>query len=99
MALSLRPLAAIALVALICAGCSNAPAEAGSAAQASSNPELAAKLPEYAKCMRDNGVKDFPDPDDKGIIEYRGEKDSPEFKSAKEKCRALRPEGGRGKKQ
>jgi hypothetical protein len=64
----LRLLAAVALVAQIAAGCSIAPAETASgggetaATEGGPNPELKEKLPELAKCMRENGVKDFPDP-------------------------------------
>jgi hypothetical protein len=102
---SLRPLAAIALGALIGAGCSNAPAETGSggggggngggnenaAAEGSPNPELKEKLPEYAKCMRENGVEDFLDPGADGTIQYYGDTDPSEFKSASEKCDDLLP--------
>ncbi len=123
-----RLLTAIALVALIGAGCSNAPAETGSGggarpattgnpsiepdpiapgetggggdqndpAGAAPNPvalqELQEKLPEYAKCMRENGVEDFPDPGADGTIQYYGNSDPVEFKSASEKCDDLLPE-------
>jgi hypothetical protein len=107
MARSPLPLAAIALVALIGAGCANAPAESGSgrggggnaagdenaAAEAGPNPERKGKLSEFAKCMRENGVEDFPDPDDEGIIRYHGGTDRPEFESARENCRVVLPEG------
>jgi hypothetical protein len=114
-----RLLAAIALVALIGAGCSNAPAETASggtenpATQGSPSTEPdpnaaggtggggdqnaateGGPIPrenslEFAECMRENGVEDFPDPDDAGIIQYYGE--DPEFTSAQENCRHLRP--------
>ena len=100
-----RPLVAIALVALIGAGCSNAPAETGSgggggenaAAEASPNPELAGKLPEFAKCMRENGVN-MPDPvqDEGGIrMQMKNKKgDEQKVRAAEEKCRHLQPNGG-----
>jgi hypothetical protein len=97
-----RPLlAAIALVALIGAGCSNAPAQTGSggggnenvATEAGPNPELKGKLSEFATCMRENGVEDFPDPDADGIIQFHGGADTPEFTSARENCRVILPEG------
>jgi hypothetical protein len=94
MARSLRLLAAIALVALIGTGCSNAPAETGSGgdqngpAGAAPSPaelqELLKERRESAKCMRENGVEDFPDPDANGYILYYG--DDPDMKSAGEKC-------------
>jgi hypothetical protein len=50
---------------------------------------------EYAQCMRDNGVPDFPDPDANGQL--RGpahEKETdPKFRAAQEKCRNLAPGG------
>lgn len=97
-----RPLAAIALVALIGTSCSNAPGETGGGGDqndppgATPNPaelqELQKKLPEYATCMRENGVEDFPDPGADGIIQYYGDPDPLEFKSASEKCDDLLPE-------
>ena len=122
-----RLLAAIALVVLIGAGCSNAPAETGSGggekpatqgspstepdsnapgetggggdqnAPAGATPspaELQEKLPELARCMRENGVEDFPDPGADGSIQYYG--GSPEFTSAQEKCRDILPGEGNG---
>ena len=98
-----RLLAAVALVALIGTGCSNAPAETGTggggggenaAAEASPNPERKEKLSEFATCMRENGVEDFPDPDDNGVVKYYGAGDQPEYKSAQENCRHLAPELG-----
>jgi hypothetical protein len=56
----LRPLAALAIVALIGAGCSSERAEDDNAGNTNAaNQEQAVK---FAECMRDNGVKDFPDP-------------------------------------
>lgn len=90
-------LTATALVALIATGCSNAPAETDSGgdenAEAAPNPERAGKLPEFARCMRDNGVEDFPDPDADGVIKFHGGADTPEFRSARETCRAVLPDG------
>jgi hypothetical protein len=41
--------------------------------------------------MRDNGVLDYPDPGDDGVMRYQGDTTSPVFIAAKEKCRHLRP--------
>jgi hypothetical protein len=46
--------------------------------------ELLKERRESAKCMRENGVEDFPDPDANGYILYYG--DDPDMKSASEKC-------------
>ncbi|GAA5124695.1 hypothetical protein [Pseudonocardia adelaidensis] len=116
-----RLLAAIALAALVGAGCSNAPAETGSSGGVTpaatgisgSNAtgetgdsgdrtgptgpppspaelqELLKQRRESAKCMRENGVEDFPDPDANGYTLYYG--DDPDMASASEKCDAPRP--------
>jgi hypothetical protein len=49
--------------------------------------ELLEERREAAKCMRENGVEDFPDPDANGYILYYG--DDPDLKSAGEKCDGL----------
>ena len=64
---TLRTLAALAMVALISAGCSNAPAETGTGSSGGNNTaathEQAVK---FAECMRDNSVREFPNPDASG---------------------------------
>lgn len=84
-----QSLTAIALVALFCAGCSNAPVEPAAGAP---NPELKEKVAELVRCMRENGVKDFPDPGPDGSVQYHG--DAPE--SARQKCRDILPGKGNG---
>jgi hypothetical protein len=61
----------------------------------------------FAKCMRSNGVPDFPDPkagggmhtDEQSGRESQGaqgiDPDSPQFKAAERACRSLAP-GGEG---
>jgi hypothetical protein len=97
-----RPLAALALLALIGAGCSNAPAETG----AGNNTTAAAaqgQAVKFAQCMRDNGVKEFPDPksSDGFTIEDVAngtslDTDSPTFKRALSACKDLEPPGFTG---
>lgn len=63
---------------------------------ASVDPEDAGRL--YARCMRDNGVPDFPDPGPDGQFSLtHGEggidQDDPEFRAAMEECRDLAPGG------
>jgi hypothetical protein len=52
----------------------------------------------FARCMRDNGVPDYPDPDTSGRFRGAGheafDRDDPTFKAASEKCRDLLPGGG-----
>ena len=86
MALPGRLLAVVALVALIGAGCANAPAESGSGGDQNAVTEGSPNLLEFAECMRENGVEDFPDPNDDGIIQYYGDPDPAEFTSASERC-------------
>jgi len=54
------------------------------------------KLKEYSKCMRENGLPKFPDPDAKGNIDLgkaKIEDNTPEWKKASEACQkyALQP--------
>ena len=60
----------IAMVALISAGCSNAPAETGAGSRGGGNANAAnnAEAVNFAQCMRENGVRTFPDPDASGRL-------------------------------
>jgi hypothetical protein len=60
----LRVLAALAVVAVIGAGCSNGPAQT-STTSGSTTREQAMR---FAACMRSNGVSEFPDPDASGAL-------------------------------
>jgi len=62
------------------------------------DPERIEKARQYSKCMRDNGVPAFPDPDpETGAIMMRGGPDSgldpndPKFAEAQKTCEKLRP--------
>lgn len=50
----------------------------------------------YSTCMREHGVRSFPDPSSKGAIHLGGEIDptSPTFQAAQNACRSLSPKGG-----
>jgi hypothetical protein len=101
MSRNLRPLAALAMVALIGAGCSNEPAENGSAGNTNAaNSEKAVK---FAECMRDNGVSEFPDPDASGELTIDGvlngsslDPSTPAWKEAIGACKDLQPPGFTG---
>jgi hypothetical protein len=74
---------------------SSAPSRSGG-----SSPEGPAALQQaavaYAKCMRSNGVPNFPDPNTGGGFLYHaraGIVNSPLFKAAQAKCHNLLPEG------
>ena len=63
--MKLRALTALAVVALIGAGCGlNAPSETGTGRD--EKPTDRDKAVKFAECMRANGVSDFPDPDASG---------------------------------
>jgi hypothetical protein len=94
----LRPLAALAVVALIGAGCSNEPAETGNAGN-----ETATKAMKFSECMRDNGVSEFPDPDASGELTVDGvlngsslDPTTPAWKEAIATCKDLQPPGFTG---
>ncbi len=104
----LRPLVAFALVALISAGCSKAPAGtgtgntgAGNSGTTTSTRDQAVK---FAECMRANGVKNFPDPSASGdfaidTVANRSGVDtsSAVFTQARIACKDLEPSGFTGK--
>jgi hypothetical protein len=101
MSRKLGPLAALAVVALVGAGCSNEPAEDGDAGNANAtNRDKAAK---FAECMRDNGVSEFPDPDASGGLTIDGvlngsslDPSAPAWKEAIGVCKDLQPPGFTG---
>jgi hypothetical protein len=111
---TLRPLTVIAMVALTSAGCgSNRPSETGSAssgtAKASSARERGTK---FADCMRDHGVRAFPDPDPDPDPDASGEltidavvndssldTNTAAFKKAIRACKDLQPLGFIGQKR
>ena len=96
----LRPLATLAVIALLMAGCSNAPAETGGAGNTNAGYENAMK---FSKCMRDNGVSEFPDPDASGRLTIDGvlngsslDPSTPAWKTAIGACKDLQPPGFTG---
>lgn len=103
MSRKLGPLAALAVVALIGAGCSDAADEKGSAGNTNAGQEQAMK---FAECMRDNGVSEFPDPDASEGLTIDGvlngsslDSSTPAWKAALSACRDLQPPGFTGDAQ
>jgi hypothetical protein len=97
---TLRPLAALALVALICAGCSKAPSNNSADDSTAANHDQAVK---FAECMRNNGVAQFPDPDASGSFTIDAvvngsslDTTSAAWKNAINACKALEPAGFMG---
>jgi len=63
------------------------------------DPWPADKKLAYAKCMRENGLPSFPDPDDTGRFPQLGSgkqinPESPEFKKADKTCSSYKPQQG-----
>jgi hypothetical protein len=101
MSRKLRPLVALALVALISlisAGCgSNAPSETGSASSTGTGGNKNAtdqdKAVKFAECIRNNGVSDFPDPNAKGQFVYGVSVSPAVWTKAVDACKDLQPPG------
>ena len=97
------PLAALAVVALIAAGCSNGDAESGDTGTAGStrttssgaDKKLTArdKAVRFAECIRAHGVSDFPDPNAKNDFEYGVSVSKSVWTQAVDACKALQPPG------
>ena len=93
-------LTVLAMVALIGAGCgSDAPSETGTV---SANT----KGMKFADCMRDNGVRAFPDPDASGELTIDAvangtslDTNTAAFKRAVSACKDLQPPGFTGRKR
>jgi hypothetical protein len=100
MSRTLRPLAALAMLAVIVAGCSNAPADTGNSTAATHEKSV-----KFAECMRANGVSGFPDPDASGALTIDGvlngsslDPNSAAWKQAIGACNDLEPPGFTGTK-
>jgi hypothetical protein len=99
MSKKLSPLAALAALALIGAGCGGG--DSSSAANTTaSNQEKAVK---FAQCMRENGVSQFPDPDASGNLTIDAvingssiDPDGPTWNQALDACQDLQPPGFTG---
>lgn len=98
-----------AVVAISCAACSSPSSGPGSTGSTGSGPASgpAAKALAYTQCMRNHGIKDFPDPGANGSLSIgasaqagSGGKgasdlnpDSPAYQAANQACRSLLPGG------
>jgi hypothetical protein len=73
-------------------------APAGADAGAGPDPDLQAQVLDYAKCIRKNGVPEFPDPDFSGGGVIMGlppgvDENSEQFQSAQQACQDKAPQG------
>ena len=104
---TLRPLAALAAVALISAGCGSSESpESGTASSTSTagstaKPKLSAhdKAVKFAECMRANGVPSFPDPDPKGDYNFGVDVTREVWLKAIDACKDLKPPGALSSKR
>ena len=100
----LRPLAALAMLALIGTGCSNAPAESDTGSSGGKRtPTARERAAKFSECMRDHGVSRFPDPDASGALTIDGvlngsslDPSTPAWKTAIATCKDLQPPGFTG---
>lgn len=103
----MRPLAALALVAVMGAGCSKAPGHSQDASTVrEDNATNRDKAAQFAECMRDNGVRAFPDPDASGQLTIDAvangssvDTSTAAFKQAVTACKDLEPAGFTGDKR
>jgi hypothetical protein len=98
MSRTFRPLAALAMLAVIVAGCSNGSDGNGSAGTASTGDNENAtdrdKAVKFSECMRENGYPDFPDPKASGEFPTFGISVSPAvWTKALRACKELQPPG------
>src|SRR2546423_7367257 len=94
--------AALVVVGLITAGCSNGPAASAAAGNTTQYNQALA----FAKCMRTNGVAAFPDPAASGEMTLDGilngsslDPESSAWKQATGACKDLEPAGFTGTKR
>jgi hypothetical protein len=99
----LRPLAAVAVMVLIGAGCSKTPAPTPGGRGANNSANNVDQAVKFSQCMRSNGVSGFPDPSPSGQLTIDGvvngsslNTDSPAFQQALSACKDLEPAGFMG---
>jgi hypothetical protein len=98
MSRKLWPLAALAMVALISAGCgSTTPSETSTASSPGTGGNKNAtgqdKAVKFAECVRGNGVPHFPDPNSKGDFVFGIDVSPSVWKKAVDACKDLEPPG------
>lgn len=96
----MRPLAALAIIAVLGAGCSSSPADSDGS-DGGGNQAL-----KFSQCMRDNGIRDFPDPNASGELTIDQiangsslDTTSAAFEQAMSACKDLQPAGFTGEKR
>jgi hypothetical protein len=97
------PLAALAILALVSAGCSSAPSGTAASSDGGNASAARAQAVKFVQCMRDNGVREFPDSDASGTFTIETiangasiDTNSPSFQQAITACKDLEPAGFTG---
>jgi hypothetical protein len=73
-------------------------APSGGPGGAKPDPQMLEDMRKQARCMRDNGVENFPDPSTDGGIRIDGSiAEDPDFDAAQQKCMKDLPKGGQTK--
>jgi hypothetical protein len=96
-------LLALVIVALILAGCSDAPSATAASSAGGTAVAPQGQALRFAQCMRDHGVANFPDPDASGALTIETvangtsiDTNSPAFQQAITACKDLEPAGFTG---
>jgi len=105
---TLWPLATLAMIAVVVAGCGNGSAGTGNSTVTSGGNSTAStheKAVKFAECMRNNGVSAFPDPNASGELTIDAvangsgvDTSSAAFEQALRACKDLEPPGFTGGK-
>src|SRR3954471_9577443 len=100
---TLRPPAALAMVALIgliSAGCGgNEPSKSPTATATATKLTARDKAVKFSECIRAHGVRDFPDPDAKNEFQYGVSVTPAVGKQATTACKDLQPPGSLSSKR
>jgi hypothetical protein len=102
---ALEAAAAIATAALLLltAACGNSPSSTGSGGTPNAGGSTGAHPVDFSRCMRSNGVVNYPDPDSSGVFPKESLQQlgvtSSQFQSAQDTCKHLLPNGGAGPNQ
>ncbi|WP_380753421.1 hypothetical protein [Sphaerisporangium aureirubrum] len=98
----------LAAVVMLASGCGGSPDSGKKVAAAPNNAPAASSAPPagppgggstlaYAKCMREKGITNFPDPNAQGKLDLNGNElnsNSAQYKAADDACKPLLPQGG-----
>ena len=97
------PIIATAGLVLLLAACGDSPSSVGSGGSSSVGGSGNSHQVAFSRCMRSNGVTNFPDPDTSGVIPKESSQQLgvtlSTFQSAQNACTHLLPNGGQGPNQ